>query len=214
MSDFAIEPLGDSCLSVRFPAAIDPEVNARCIDIASAIRSSGLPGIRDVVPGYHTVAVYFDPLRLPRAELAESLQILPRGLTPVPGSDPVIVPVRYGGEDGPDLGAVATYAGCSEADVIDRHSRYEYRVYMLGFLPGFAYMGTVEAGIAMPRLDSPRLRVPAGSVAIAGAQTGVYPCDSPGGWRIIGRTAKPIYSPLDAQPFAFRPGDSVRFVPA
>lgn len=215
MSDFTVEPLGDSCLTVRFRAAIDPEINARCIAVAEAVRASDLPGIRDVVPAYHTVAVHFDPLTLSRDVLREKLQILPRGLTPFGAeSEPIIVPVRYGGEDGPDLGDVATFAGCSDAEVIELHSAPDYRVYMLGFLPGFAYLGTVNPRIAMPRLDMPRLQVAAGSVGIAGAQTGIYPCESPGGWRIIGRAQVPISDTSARKPFLLEPGDTVRFVPA
>jgi inhibitor of KinA len=123
------------------------------------------------------------------------------------------VPVCYGGDLGPDLADVAAFAGCSEADVVSLHSGRDYRVYMVGFVPGFAYMAEVEARIAAPRRASPRTAVPAGSVAIAGGQTGVYPAVTPGGWNLIGRTALQPYDPDREQPFLFKPGDRVRFRP-
>jgi KipI family sensor histidine kinase inhibitor len=122
--------------------------------------------------------------------------------------------VTYGGASGPDLGAVSDFAQCSEADVVRLHMETRYRVYMLGFLPGFAYMGTVNHRIAMPRLDTPRMRVAAGSVGIAAAQTGIYPCDSPGGWRIIGRTSTKPFDPRRDEPFLLKAGDHVKFVNA
>jgi inhibitor of KinA len=110
------------------------------------------------------------------------------------------------------LSSVAAYARCSEDEVVRIHTSTVYRVYMLGFLPGFAYLGSVDARIAMPRLDTPRLRVRAGSVGIAGVQTGIYPCDTPGGWRIIGRTEVRTFDPAKSEPFLFQPGQRVRFV--
>ena len=124
------------------------------------------------------------------------------------------IPVSYGGASGPDLEAVAEFAECSEADVVQLHMQARYRVYMLGFLPGFAYMGTVDRRIAMPRLDTPRMRVNAGSVGIAGEQTGIYPCDTPGGWRIIGRTSAKLFDATRAQPSLLKAGDYVTFVSA
>jgi KipI family sensor histidine kinase inhibitor len=124
----------------------------------------------------------------------------------------VEIPVSYGGADGPDLPAVALFASVSEEDVIRIHQGTIYRVYMLGFLPGFAYLGSVNPRIAMPRVQAPRARVPAGSVGIAGAQTGVYPCDAPGGWRIIGRTPIAVFDSARPDPFLLKAGDRVKFV--
>jgi KipI family sensor histidine kinase inhibitor len=124
------------------------------------------------------------------------------------------VPVSYGGEFGPDLAEVAAFAGLDEAAVIELHIGVRYRVFMLGFLPGFAYMGRVDNRIAAPRKASPRFRVPAGSVGIAGVQTGIYPRESPGGWQIIGRTTIPLFDLSKSPPALFAPGDTVRFVPA
>jgi inhibitor of KinA len=125
----------------------------------------------------------------------------------------VDVPVRYGGEHGPDLSDVARFAGCSEEEVVASHAGREYRVYLVGFVPGFAYMAEVDATIAAPRRPSPRMAVPAGSVAIAGGQTGIYPAVTPGGWNLIGWTPLAPYDPQRSQPFLFKPGDRVRFRP-
>src|SRR4029453_14663537 len=122
------------------------------------------------------------------------------------------IPVQYGGEAGPDLDAVAAHGACTPGEVIERHTRRIYRVYMLGFVPGFAYMGRVDASIAIPRHRVPRERVPAGSVGIAGEQTGVYPIESPGGWHLIGRTRTAMFDPLASSPSLLQPGDLVRFV--
>ena len=123
------------------------------------------------------------------------------------------IPVNYGGEYGPDLDAVATFAGCSVDEVIKRHSSRTYRVYMLGFVPGFAYMGRVDPSLAAPRHRVPRERVPAGSVGIAGLQTGVYPVESPGGWQLIGHTTTVMFDANRDQPSLLAAGDLVRFVP-
>lgn len=125
----------------------------------------------------------------------------------------VVIPVRYGGTDGPDLGEVARHASLSEKEVIRRHLAGPYRVAMLGFTPGFPYLVGLDPMLACPRRESPRLRVPRGSVGIAGAQTGIYSCEGPGGWQIIGRTASSLFDPEAEKPFLLRPGDRVRFVP-
>lgn len=208
--------LGDSCVSVHLGAHIDPVVNARCIALADAVEKRGVPGVRDVVPTYNAVTVHFDPLVTDSARLAQELERLAASDLPstVSATRTVEIPVEYGGASGPDLAAVAEFAECSEPDVVRLHAGRSYRVYMLGFLPGFAYMGSVDPQIAMPRLDAPRLRVAAGSVGIAAAQTGIYPCDTPGGWRIIGRTSTKVFDAARTEPFLLRAGDVVTFVPA
>jgi inhibitor of KinA len=208
---------GDACASVAFsPASAvpDPAINARCVALAAALDSEQWTGVRDIVPGFHSVAVYFDSLRVNRDVLAKDLQRLATEiLSDAEAEGPLLeVPVVYGGEGGPDLAAVAVFGGCSEADVIRIHSEAIYRVYMLGFLPGFAYLAAVDRRIAMPRLDTPRPRVAAGSVGIAGVQTAVYPCDTPGGWRIIGRTSVTMFDPARTAPSSLSPGQRVKFV--
>lgn len=215
MACFQISPCGDSMLLVEFEATIDPVVNERVIALGAKLRSRRARGILDVVPGYRALGVHFDPLQTDLAALeraiatdAASIDTL---LTPV-ARQPIEVPVQYGGDVGPDLDAVAAYAGCSAAEVIARHIGRTYRVYMLGFVPGFAYMGRVDASIAIPRHRVPRERVPAGSVGIAGEQTGVYPIESPGGWHLIGQTRMTMFDPSASPPSVLQPGDLVRFV--
>lgn len=207
--------MGDACLSVVFEEKVDAAINARCVALAAEVERRALAGVRDVVPAFHTVSIHFDPYRVDRRALQTELEGLAALQIDAPEAQPapIEIPVSYGGVSGPDLASVATFAGCSEADVIRRHTGTVYRVFMLGFLPGFAYMGTVDRRIAMPRLETPRLRVAVGSVGIAGVQTGIYPCDTPGGWRIIGRTAMRVFDQARGDPFLFKAGDRVKFVP-
>lgn len=212
-----IRPCGDSMLLVELEAAIDPVINERAILLAVRLRARAGRGVLDIAPGYCTVGVHFDPLQtdlraLENAIRAEAASI--ERLDTVADRRPIEIPVQYGGDAGPDLAAVAAFAGCTEHEVVTRHSERVYRVYMLGFVPGFAYMGRVDASIAAPRHRVPRERVPAGSVGIAGGQTGVYPVDSPGGWQLIGRTTTVMFDPSRVPASLLAPGDLVRFVPA
>ena len=216
MSGARIVELGDACLALQFDAGIDELVNARCVEIAARLEHERLVGVRDVIPSYNAVTVHFDGLTTDRRALRSHMDALGASAidTAMRDGDIIELPASYGGEDGPDLGAVAAFAGCSEAEVVRLHASRAYRVFMVGFLPGFPYMGPVDARIAMPRLDTPRQRVRAGSIGIAGAQTGVYPCDTPGGWRIIARTGAVLFDASRPQPFLVKAGDRVRFVEA
>ena len=213
MTPCVIREAGDSGLLLELEEVIDERVNARAIAIAATLRRERLTGVRDVVSTYRTVAVHFDPLSvdldvvraaMERASAVPSREV--KGKT-------VDVAVQYGGDCGPDLAEVAGFAGVSPDAAAALHSDATYRVFMLGFLPGFAYMGSVASTIAMPRRETPRLRVPAGSVGVAGLQTGVYPRQSPGGWRLIGRTNARVFDASRAEPCLFAPGDRVRFTP-
>jgi inhibitor of KinA len=217
---FQVEPLGDQALLVTLGAGIDPGVNDRVHQLTALIRAAGLPGVTDLVPSYATVAVYYDPAawagqdqpyQALRAELARLWGAAGAAAPPAPRQ--VEIPVCYGLEFGPDLEAVASHCKLSTEEVIARHSGAEYRVYMLGFAPGFPYLGGLDPAIAAPRRETPRLKVPAGSVGIAGMQTGVYPLESPGGWQIIGRTPSRLFRPELEEPCLLRPGDRLRFVP-
>jgi KipI family sensor histidine kinase inhibitor len=211
-----IRPCGDSMLLVELEPIIDAVVNERAILLASRIRAKRARGIRDVAPGYSTVGVHFDPLQTDLVALEDSIETAFASLSTIETiaeRQVTEIPVIYGGARGPDLEAVATFAGCSAADVIAKHSQCTYRVYMLGFVPGFAYMGRVDPQIGAPRHRVPRERVPAGSVGIAGLQTGVYPVDSPGGWQLIGHTTTVMFDPNRPQPSLLAAGDLVRFVP-
>jgi inhibitor of KinA len=213
--NYRIVPAGDSALIVEFEERIDAAVNARTIACAAAIQRASLAGIRDVVPTYRSLAIYFDPLRTDSDALMERVTheaehaVAPDGAPP----PPVRIPVCYGGEFGPDLHAVASFAHLSPDEVVRVHSSAIYRVFMLGFVPGFAYLGLVDERIAMPRHSTPRIRVPAGSVGLAGVQTGIYPAETPGGWQLIGRTPVRPFDPARAQPFLMKAGDAVEFYP-
>jgi inhibitor of KinA len=211
-----IRPAGDTMLLVEWEQVVDPVVNQRAITLAARLQLRVGQLVRDIVPGYCSLGVHFDPLvtdmvALERA-IDEEARLVRDDAAPV--AAPVVeIPVRYGGDDGPDLEGVAEWAGCTTDDVVQRHTQVTYRVYMLGFVPGFAYMGRVDPSIAAPRHRVPRERVPAGSVGIAGAQTGVYPIATPGGWRIIGRTDTVMFDAARPTPNLVRPGDLVRFIP-
>jgi len=212
-----IQPCGDAMLLVELEPAIDPVINERAILLAAGIRARQARGVRDIAPGYSTLGIHFDPLQTDLAALEQAIAsefAALAALDEVAARDPIEIPVDYGGAHGPDLDAVAAHAGCSVAEVITRHSERLYRVYMLGFVPGFAYMGRVDPSIAAPRHRVPRERVPAGSVGIAGLQTGVYPVESPGGWQLIGRTPTVMFDADRAQPSLLKAGDLVRFVAA
>ena len=213
MTEPRIRDAGDSALLLELEAVIDPLVNDRAISIAGIVREARHTGVRDVVSTYQSVAVHFDPLLADVTVLRRALADAARApVVPVAGAT-IDVPVEYGGESGPDLAEVARLAGLGEPDVIRLHAEREYRVFMLGFLPGFPYLGVVDERIATPRRQSPRLFVPSGSVGIAGRQTGIYPRDSPGGWQIIGRTSLRLFDHRRSPAAMFSPGDRVRFVP-
>ena len=218
---FVVEALGDQALLVLLGTGIDPAVNDRVHQLASLIRDRKLPGIQDLVPAYATLAVHYDPAAWSGGGISPH-EALKRELTrlwkrarrsSIPTPPTVEIPVCYGGTFGPDLAEVASLCALSEEEVIARHAAATYRVYMIGFSPGFAYLGGLDASIAAPRRSTPRLKVPAGSVGIAGMQTGIYPLASPGGWQIIGRTPSHLFRPDQEHPCLLNPGDRLRFVP-
>lgn len=211
--EFRIVPAGDAALVVELPNRIDPEISNRAVALAAMIRLQCAPMVRDVVVGYCTVTVYYDPLQVDPDHVGETVTRLARVSSSVERRTGALVdvPVCYGGQQGPDLGTVAASAGLSEDDVVAIHSSATYRVYVVGFVPGFPYMASVDPRLSLPRRATPRTRVPPGSVAIAAGQTGIYPSDTPGGWHLIGRTPLKPYDASRPEPFAFRPGDSVRF---
>jgi inhibitor of KinA len=215
MDPLRIVAAGDAAIVVELPQRIDPAINARLVALGDALRACCGSAIRDAVVGYCTLTVYFDPFRVDPVWLegeVRSLALDAEAAAPVEGPR-VEVPVCYGGDLGPDLEDVAAQVGCTPEEVIEMHASREYRVYVIGFVPGFAYMGVVDDRLALPRRSSPRTRVPAGSVAIAAGQTGIYPMETPGGWHILGRTPVRPFDPRRSPPVLFRPGDRVRFVP-
>jgi inhibitor of KinA len=206
---------GDAALVVEFGDAIDLEINRRVHALARALARRPLPGLGEAVPSYRSLLVHYDPLRLSYAQVesfvAEALQW--REDAPLPEPRLVEIPAVYGGEHGPDIGFVAEHNGLAVEEVIRLHSEATYSVYMLGFTPGFPYLGGLPDALATPRLETPRQRVPAGSVGIAGAQTGIYPLSTPGGWRLIGWTPVMLFDPARTPPALLQPGDRVRFAP-
>ena len=205
-------PLGDSALTLVFGDAIDPQVHARILAVAHALRVRPPRGVTEVVPAYTTLGVWFDPLSREAADLASELVEIAKTsdrLTVGPsGEREWVIPVRY---DGPDLDDVASKTGLSRDEVVRRHTETTYRVYLLGFVPGFAFLGLLDPSLELPRRSSPRLKVPAGSVAIAGRQTAVYPLDTPGGWHLLGRTDFTLFDPRRDPPAVLGVGDRVRF---
>ncbi len=204
---------GDSALLVRLGDAIDPVVNARALALARRIREAAWPGTAEAVVGYASVTVYFNPLMAASRELEQRINSLVSSLgnEGPPKTHTVQIGVRYGGEHGPDLEEVAAFARCTPDEVVQLHASRAYRVFMVGFVPGFPYMASVDERIAMPRRDTPRQKVPALSVGIAGRQTGIYPIESPGGWRLIGRTDQPMFDAFGPEPSLLQPGDTVHF---
>jgi inhibitor of KinA len=204
---------GDSAIVVEFEERIEIPISARCVALADAVRRWEMPGIRDVVPAYRAVTVYFDPLRTGHARLVEQLKRAVGEASQVVASvgQTHRIPVCYGGAFGPDLADVARFGGLSEAQAVARHATPSYHVFMLGFVPGFAYLGPVDGQIAAPRRSTPRTRVPAGSVALASGQTAIYPVEIPGGWQLIGRTPLTVFDASRPRPSLFEAGDVVQF---
>ena len=209
---FAIRytPLGDSALNIQFGDQIDPDINQRVHAFANIIQQEHLNGVIECVPTYCALLIHYDPLVLSYQNLIQWLATQSLIFNPESFTTRLIeIPTHY---DGEDLDFVAQHNHLSIQDVIHIHSQTEYRVYMMGFTPGFAYMGKLDPRLVTPRLDSPRKLVRAGSVGIAGEQTGIYPIDSPGGWRLIGRTDTQLFNLDRDPPFLFAPNDRVRFV--
>ena len=215
MSDFRITAAGDAALVVEMPARVDPEINGRLVGLADAVRTRIGAAVRDAVVGYCTLTVYFDPLHVDAVWLEGELQGIAREDSSAPAAAGALmeIPVCYGEDLGPDLPEVAALVRCSEQEVIRLHTSVEYRVFVVGFVPGFAYMGIVDDRLALPRRATPRTKVPAGSVAIAAGQTGIYPIETPGGWHLLGRTPVRPFDPDRSDPALFSPGDRVRFHP-
>ena len=219
MNTFRIVAAGDAAFIVELENRIDPVVNDTAIALAKAIQTAAVPGVRDVVPTYRSVAIHFDPLRSDYDALVARVNRWMEDGSPYRSearpayrdTPPVRVPVCYSSEFGPDLPDVAAFAAVSEAEAVRLHTSRIYRVFMLGFMPGFPYMGIVDQRIAAPRLSTPRVRVPVGSVGIAGMQTGIYSVSTPGGWRIIGRTPLKPFDLSRGEPVLFKPGDAVQF---
>lgn len=206
--------VGDTAFAIEFSARIAPEINALVHRTATLIAGSPPAGVIETVPTFRSLLVHYDPRLTSAATLQAALAELELGEAVLDAPRRVWrVPVLYGGEAGPDLTEVAAATGLSEEAVVALHAGTLFRVYVQGFLPGFAYLGDLPAALDLPRLTTPRVRVPAGSVAIAQRMAGIYPVESPGGWRLIGHTPLRFFDPGLTPPTLFSPGDGVRFVP-
>lgn len=209
-------PLGDNAIVVEFGDTISLAINSKVIALSEAISRAKIHGVEELVPTYRSLLIRYNPSATTYRQLSIHIKKIEKelhGTNAKAKGKKVIIPVVYGGEYGPDLTYVAQYHNISEEQVITLHSKTEYHVYMIGFVAGFPYMGEVPDEIATPRLEKPRLKVPAGSVGIAEKQTGIYPCEAPGGWRIIGRTPLKLFDPQEQPPALLIPGDTVKFKP-
>ena len=206
---------GDEGLLVEFGNEIHPDTHHRVYGMSRAIEEGHIQGIEEIIPSYRSLLVAYDPLLISFGDLADQLKSIEKDLSRIkmPEHRRVEIPTLYGGEFGPDLNFVASHHGLTPEEVIRVHSSRDYLVYMLGFTPGFAYLGGNLGKIATPRLKTPRIAVPAGSVGIAENQTGIYPIESPGGWQIIGRTPLKLFNSTQPPYFLLGAGDMVRFVP-
>ena len=205
--------MGDRGLLLEFGDEISHEVNEKVRRMALALQAEGLDGIAETVPTYRSLLILYDPLILPLNDLKKKLLLVEKGLQETPFPEPKLtrIPVVYGGTYGPDLEGVAKYHQISPEEVIQLHCSKPYFIYMIGFMPGFPYMGELSEALITPRLKTPRLSVPAGSVAIAQKQTGIYSMDSPGGWQILGRTPVKLFNPESEPPALLQMGDLVQF---
>jgi inhibitor of KinA len=218
MRDFSIHPLADGALVLSFGNEIDEDINQKVLHLFRRLRNHS-PFVTDLVPAYSSLTVYYDVLSLysPGKTAFERVKewLIPfleeeTGIEQTPERD-IRIPVCYANAFAPDLEELATAKNLSADEVIHLHQGKTYRVYMIGFLPGFPYMGKVDIRIATPRKSSPRTGIPAGSVGIAGEQTGIYPFSSPGGWNIIGRTPVQLFDQQRTEPVLLQPGDNVTF---
>lgn len=217
-----IYPSGDHAITIEMGDRIDAGINQQVIALFQQLKGLNTPGVKDIIPAYHTLTVVYDPLSIKKnKQHATIYQQMEEWLlqhatihADAPASNRKMrIPVCYDAVFGLDLAFIAQSHGLSIDEVIQLHTARTYRVYLIGFLPGFAYMGTADERIATPRKISPRTMVPAGSVGIAAEQTGIYPFDSPGGWQLVGRTPFKMFDVNNASPCLLNPGDEVQFYP-
>lgn len=207
---------GDKAIVVEFGDIIDEDINRKVINLMKNIESSSLiNSIYEMIPTYRSLMIIYNPLKITFNDLINSVKNIEYNLKILDKREKNIIkiPVLYGNDFGPDIDAVAKHNGLSIEDVIRLHSEAEYLVYMLGFTPGFTYLGGMNSKLETPRLANPRVKIPEGSVGIAGKQTGVYPIESPGGWQLIGRTPIKLYDPKRENPILLKAGDYVKFTP-
>lgn len=208
-------PAGDKSLVMEFGNSISPEINTKIRSMVTAIDESEFHGIEEVIPTYRSILIIYNPLIIDYQDIIDKLKKMETHLNDTSNDKTRIIelPTVYGGEYGPDIEFVARHNNLTIEEVIEIHSSTDYLLYMLGFTPGFGYLGGMSEKIETPRLQVPRTKIPAGSTGIAGKQTGIYPIDSPGGWQLIGRTPVKLYDPLAEPPVLLNAGDYIRFIP-
>lgn len=215
MSIARILPAGDLALLVQFRQEISPSINTQVTSLAHRLKEQRIEGILDTIPAFASLLIQYDARIISYTDLFSRIEkLLTLEVKTEQGKRRILeIPVCYGGENGPDLDHIAAHAGMSREEVIAIHSGRDYLIYMLGFLPGFCYLGGLDARIHTPRLLNPRIKIQAGSVGIGGSQTGIYPMDSPGGWQLLGMTPIRPYDPHREIPILYEAGDYIRFVP-
>ena len=215
MQEIKILTAGDSSLLIEFGNEISPEINQKIKTTVQLMKEQHIEGVVDIIPAFCSLLINYDPRVIGYEELRNRMKALVKiEVKAEAGVKRVFeIPVCYGGEYGPDIENIAEHAGLSVEEVIKIHSSRDYLIYMLGFLPGFTYLGGLDERIHTPRLANPRLKINAGSVGIGGSQTGIYPLDSPGGWQLMGMTPVKTYDPEREVPILVEAGDYIRFVP-
>jgi len=206
---------GDRALLVEYGDGIDPVVNEKVRAMTALLKRNLPAGVEAVVPAYRSLSILYEPLATNPDRLTEILHALEADSDAIQVAEPKIVPIPvcYGGGFGPDIGIVMEHTGLREDEVIAIHASVDYPIYMIGFTPGFCYLGGLDRRLQTPRRKTPRISLPAGSVGLAESQTGMYPVESPGGWQIIGRTPLRLFAPARENPFLYEAGDRIRFVP-
>lgn len=215
MQNINILTAGDSSILIEFGKEISPEINRKIKATVQLMKEQHIEGVVDVIPAFCSLLINYDPRVISYDEIRERMQNLVKVEAKSGEEKKRIyeIPVCYGGEYGPDIENIAANAGLSVEEVIKIHSSRDYLIYMLGFLPGFCYLGGLDERIHTPRLANPRIKINAGSVGIGGSQTGIYPLDSPGGWQLMGMTPVKTYDPDREVPILVEAGDYIRFVP-
>ena len=214
-TDLRFLPCGDSAMTVEFSGEMNESTNRQIRFVAAALEQKCVRGILECVPTFCSLTVYFDPLVISARRVQKTVSRIMAGYREDAGEARriFVIPVCYEGEYAPDMEDVCKLTGLTREEVISIHAGTDYLIYMLGFLPGFPYLGGMDKRIEAPRLDSPRTAIPVGAVGIGGKQTGIYPLASPGGWRLIGRTPVKVYDPEREAPIVYRAGDYIRFCP-